>query len=94
MNIHAEVSLYPLRTAAVGPAVEAFIALLRRVGLDVEVGPMSARITGEDTKLFAALAESFAAVAGNYQVVLIAKVSNACPVDRQQNREHNDADPA
>ncbi|HUW34883.1 MAG TPA: thiamine-binding protein [Planctomycetota bacterium] len=93
MNVQAEVSLYPLRTAAVGPAVEDFIACLRRADLHAEVGPMSTRITGECTKLFAALAESFAAAVSDYQVVLVAKVSNACPVSAQQTREHNDAKP-
>jgi len=91
MNVQAEVSLYPLRTVAVGPAVEEFVARLRRVGLEVEVGTMSTRIGGECTKLFAALAESFAAVAGDCQAVLIAKVSNACPVRAQQDKEENDA---
>ena len=79
MNIQAEVSLYPLRTAAVGPVVEDFITCLRRTGLQVDVGPMSTRITGKCTQLFAALGASFAAVAGDYQLVLIAEVSNTCP---------------
>ena len=93
MNIQAEVSLYPLRTAAVGPVVEDFITCLRRTGLQVDVGPMSTRITGKCTQLFAALGASFAAVAGNSEVVLVARISNACPASIQPNREDDDAEP-
>jgi len=94
MNVQAEVSLCPLRTAALGQGVESFVACLRRYGLDVEVGPMSTRVAGECMQLYAALGESFAAAAGDHQVVLIAKISNACPVSKRQSREHNDANTA
>jgi uncharacterized protein YqgV (UPF0045/DUF77 family) len=87
MNIQAEVSLYPLRTDAVGPAVEDFVGCLRRPGLDVEVGAMSTRIAGELPEVFLALAEAFARTAVQQEAVLIMKTSNACPQDnglRQQ----------
>jgi len=90
MNVQAEVSLYPLRTASVGEAVNEFASLLRRAGIDVHVGSMSSLIEGDHTKLFAALAESFGAVARRRQVVLTIKVSNACPpLNEQQHGEHN-----
>jgi uncharacterized protein YqgV (UPF0045/DUF77 family) len=81
MTIQAEVSLYPLRTRQVGAAIERFVAELEDRGLQVAAGPMSTRITGECSKLFAALGDSFAAVADQCQAVLIAKVSNACPLE-------------
>jgi len=82
MTIQAEVSLYPLRTEEIGIAIEGFVGSLEDRGLEVEPGPMSTRITGECTKLFAALGRSFAAVAGQCQAVLVAKISNACPLER------------
>jgi len=81
MRIQAEVSLYPLRTDEVGAAIESFIGGLENQDLEVEPGPMSTRITGECRNLFAKLGESFATVADQWQVVLTAKVSNACPLE-------------
>jgi len=90
MNVQAEVSLYPLRTACVGEAVNEFVSHLRRAGLNVHTGPMSSHVTGEHAKLFAALAESLNAVARRRQVVLTIKVSNACPpLNEQQHGEQN-----
>jgi len=79
MNIQAEVSLYPLRTDALGPVIEGFVANLRRPGLDVEVATMSTRIAGELPEVFLALAEAFAGTAVQQEAVLVVKASNACP---------------
>jgi len=79
MNIQAEVSVYPLRTDAVGTVVEDFVACLRRAGLEAETGTMSTRITGELPELFLALAEAFARTAEQQEAVLVVKASNACP---------------
>jgi len=79
MNIQAEVSIYPLRTGAVGPIVEQFLTHLRRPGVCVDVGPMSSRVVGDLPEVFAALAEAFARIGADQDAVLIVKASNACP---------------
>lgn len=90
MKVQAELSLYPLRTACVGETIREFADSLRRAGFDVHVGSMSSIIAGDHTELFAALAQSFAAVASRRQVVLSVKVSNACPpISEHQNGENN-----
>lgn len=83
MIVQAEVSLYPLRTMKLEPALDAF-----RDGLDahpvaIETGTMSSRIQGEAGDVFAALSEGFAAVAEKNQAVLIVKISNACPSEAE-----------
>jgi len=79
MKVQAEVSLYPLRTQDVGGVVEGFIRRLRDQGIDLIIGPMSTRISGESKQVFDALRDGFAQVAEEHQVVLTVKASNACP---------------
>jgi len=81
VNIQAEVSLYPLKKDKIGAIINGFIDDLREQNLEVTPGPMSTRISGDCAKVFAALAESFAGAARQGQTVLIAKVSNACPLE-------------
>lgn len=80
MRVSAQVSLYPLRERALSPAIEAFRGALDRAGLDVETGAMSTLVTGDSSRLFAALAEAFEQAARDRQVVVVVTVSNACPV--------------
>lgn len=79
-GISAQVSLYPLRQAALAPAIEAALRIFRQRGLDVEPGVMSTIITGDDAAVFTALQEAFRFVAVQGQVVMIVTFSNACPV--------------
>jgi uncharacterized protein YqgV (UPF0045/DUF77 family) len=92
MNIQAEVSLYPLRTARIGPVLERFLSQLGNYPLEVTAGPMSSRLVGNHAEVFAALSEAFMAVAEEQQVVLLTKVSNACPADYHPNTGEKDAD--
>lgn len=78
--IAAQVSIYPLRTAHLGPPIERAQEVFRRAGLDVHEGPMSTVVTGDPHALFSALEEAFAAVSGDGAAVLVVTVSNACPV--------------
>jgi len=82
MIIQAEVSLYPLRTNEIGGAIESFVGNLEQQDMKVVSGSMSTRISGDSKSVFAALAESFDKIADQGEVVLIAKVSNACPLER------------
>ena len=77
--ISAQVSLYPLRTEHLGPAIDAFAEALREAGLHVEPGPMSTLVVGEPDALFAALQSGFEAASAEGDVVMQVTVSNACP---------------
>lgn len=81
MTVQAEVSLYPLRTKEISPTLDSFIETIKTDAIVVETGAMSSRITGDIAEMFLALASGFAAVAKDQEVVLIIKVSNACPVE-------------
>lgn len=77
--ISAQISLYPLRTEHLGPAIDAFAEVLRRAGLHVESGPMSTLVIGEANALFDALQRGFEAACAEAEVVMQVTVSNACP---------------
>ncbi len=80
MIASAQISLYPLRQARLGPAIGAVHAALVAHGLKPEVGAMSTVVIGEDAVIFAALAEAFAAAAPSGHIVMTATLSNACPI--------------
>lgn len=77
--ISAQVSLYPLRQASIGPAVRRAVRALQRPGLRVEMGAMSTLVWGEQGALFAALQEAFAQCAAEGDAVMVVTLSNACP---------------
>ncbi|MFA4944793.1 MAG: YkoF family thiamine/hydroxymethylpyrimidine-binding protein [Lentisphaeria bacterium] len=79
MNVQAEISLYPLRTNELGQAIGNFLGELKAAGLTVQPGNMSSVVAGEAGAIFSAVAAAFKAAAENGQVVLVMKVSNACP---------------
>ena len=78
VGVTAQVSLYPLRQEHLSPAIDAAIAAFRARGLDVELGAMSTLVAGDDTAVWAALHDAFAAAATQGETVMIATVSNAC----------------
>ena len=84
MKIQAEISLYPLRTPNLTELIESFIRHLRQRNLEVEMGTMSSRISGECKDLFPALGIAFEEVADEGEIVLIVKVSNACPLSEEE----------
>jgi uncharacterized protein YqgV (UPF0045/DUF77 family) len=73
-------SLYLLREAHLGPAIEEALETLREMGLSPTVGPMSTYVEGDDDAIFDGLKRAFQALARRDDVVLVATVSNACPV--------------
>ena len=79
MKVQAQISLYPLRSSELGEPIRRFVELIRQEGLDVEVGPMSTQVTGDSELLFARLAEAFEDASQRGDMVLLLKVSNACP---------------
>jgi uncharacterized protein YqgV (UPF0045/DUF77 family) len=79
MNVQAEISLYPLRTDDLGHAIGMFLADLKAAGLTVQPGNMSSTLSGDVRTVFSTIRAAFAAAAEDGQVVLVMKVSNACP---------------
>ena len=80
MKVRAEISLYPLKTTELSSPIDEFCRILQAQGLEVQIGPMSSSISGECKDLFEAVQEAFEQLAGKYQVVMTAKISNACPL--------------
>jgi uncharacterized protein YqgV (UPF0045/DUF77 family) len=80
MIASAQISIYPLRQARLGPTVESVRATLAEHGLTTKVGSMSTIVVGEDRAIFIALGEAFAKAAESGEVVMTVTISNACPI--------------
>ena len=80
VRISAQVSLYSLRQAVLGPAIDNALAIFRQHELEVEPGPMSTLISGEETTVFQALQRAFEQFAQRGEVVMVVTFSNACPI--------------
>lgn len=78
-DVSCQFSIYPLGTADLGAAIDAALAAVRQRGLHVELGAMSSTVIGPVEVVFAALGGAFEAAASG-GCVLVATVSNACPV--------------
>jgi uncharacterized protein YqgV (UPF0045/DUF77 family) len=79
LPIMAEVAIYPLREAEVGPFILEFVQRLRRPGLRVEPGAMSTLVVGEAREVWAALEQGFAWAAREHQVVLRVTLTSGAP---------------
>lgn len=79
MKVKAEVSIYPLRQSDLARPIQQFVEGLKDNKLQVKVGPMSSLVAGDSKVVFENLLEGFERLAEEYEVVLTAKISNACP---------------
>jgi len=79
MKVQAEISLYPLRQNELTKPIQQFIQALDNNKLKVELGPMSTLVTGDEPVVFESLQKAFEKLAQRYEIVLTAKISNACP---------------
>ena len=79
MKIQAEISLYPLRQNELTKPIRQFTELLENNKLKVKLGPMSTLVTGDSLVVFENLQKAFEKLAEEYEVVMTAKISNACP---------------
>ena len=79
MFIQAEISLYPLGTANLDTAIGSFIDALSRPGVFVAPGNMSTVVEGEMADVFEALQAAMTAASEQDHVVMVLKMSNACP---------------
>lgn len=86
-EISAQLSLYPLRQEDLLPAIRAVWSALECHGLPYEVGSMSTLTWGDDATLFAALREAFLAAAAHGPAVLVATLTNACPVPQRREED-------
>ena len=77
--ISAQVSLYPLRMASIGPVIDEVVSVLGGPGLETQMGEMSTVVWGEERSVFAALQEAFHRAAEQADVVMVVTLSNACP---------------
>ena len=79
MKVQAEVSLYPLRQDDLTKPIQQFVESLKSNDLNVKTGSMSSVILGDSKIIFQSLQKAFEQAAQKYEVVLTAKISNACP---------------
>jgi uncharacterized protein YqgV (UPF0045/DUF77 family) len=79
--ISAQVSLYPLGRADLSAAIDQALEIFRKHDLVVEPGSMSTLILGDDSAVFGSLQEAYSRLARHGHLVLVATISNACPVD-------------
>jgi uncharacterized protein YqgV (UPF0045/DUF77 family) len=80
MTVSALISLYPLRQERLSPAIDALRRVLEREGLAPQVGPMSTLVSGDASRVFAALRAGFEQAAAAGPVAMNVTVSNACPL--------------
>jgi uncharacterized protein YqgV (UPF0045/DUF77 family) len=78
-HMSAQVSLYPLRQASIGPTIRHVVRHLRVRGLNVRMDEMSTLVWGEERTVFDALREAFHHAAEQGDVVMSVTFSNACP---------------
>jgi uncharacterized protein YqgV (UPF0045/DUF77 family) len=78
-HVSAQVSLYPLRQASIGPMIRHTVRHLRGCGLNVRVDEMSTLAWGEEQAVFDGLREAFHRAAEQGDVVMSVTFSNACP---------------
>lgn len=83
-TISAQVSLYPLRQARLGPAIARLTETLQHHGLDIRYGPMSTIVIGDAERVFDGLKASFQSAANLGDVVMVVSISNCCPVTAEQ----------
>ena len=79
MKVQAEVSLYPLRENELTGPIQQFIRALKGNNLIIKTGGISTVVTGDSLLVFERLQQAFEQIAEGYDVVMTAKISNACP---------------
>jgi uncharacterized protein YqgV (UPF0045/DUF77 family) len=77
----AQISVYPLRQDAVGPAVEAAIQAAASTGVTTRVQNLSTLLQGDEDAVFAALRAAFDAARAYGSTIMIATLSTGVPDD-------------
>ena len=79
MKVQAEISLYPLRENELTGPIQQFIRALKDHNLIIKTGAVSTLVAGDSGLVFESLQQAFEQIAEGYDVVMTAKISNACP---------------
>ena len=79
-DMSAQVSVYPLRRRALAGTINAVLAALGAGEVTIHPGAMSTVIVGSEEAVFAALRDGYRAATRDGAAVMIATLSNACPV--------------
>ena len=79
MKVQAEISLYPLRENELTKPVQQFFRALKNHNLIIKTGGISTLVAGDSQVIFESLQQAFEQIAERYEVVMTAKISNACP---------------
>jgi uncharacterized protein YqgV (UPF0045/DUF77 family) len=75
----AQISLYPLGTEDLSPAIDEALAIFHKHGVEIRPGPMSTMVVGDATAVFSSLEDAYRRLAAKNRLVLVATVSNTCP---------------
>jgi len=76
----AQIGIYPLRQTSISDAISEALAAFQTSGVEVRPGAMSTVIAGTEDAVFAALREGYRAARAQGDVVMVATLSNACPM--------------
>jgi uncharacterized protein YqgV (UPF0045/DUF77 family) len=79
MKVQAEISIYPLRQNELTEPIQQFIRALKNHNLIIKTGGISTFVAGDSQVIFESLQQAFEQIAERYEVVMNAKISNACP---------------
>jgi len=80
-GLAAQISIYPLRQPHLSPTIDDVVQVFRNhEGLEVRPGSMSTLVIGNDDEIFAALKDALRNAAAKGEVVMVATLSNACPI--------------
>ena len=79
-GLTGQVAIYALRQPSLSSVIEASLRIFREHGLAVEPGPMSTLVSGDSHAVFRALQSAFETAAKQAETVMMATLSNACPV--------------
>jgi tRNA-Thr(GGU) m(6)t(6)A37 methyltransferase TsaA len=79
-RVTGQIALYALRQPSLSSVIEASMRIFRKHGLDVQLGPMSTLVSGDSSAVFRALRSAFEASANQAETVMVATLSNACPM--------------
>jgi len=79
ISISAQVSLYPLGKEELSPAINEALSIFSKHDLEVNPGPMSTLISGDDEAIFSALQTTLRFASEQGRLVMVVTFSNACP---------------
>jgi len=83
----AQISIYPLRKTSISDTISEALAAFQTSDVEVHPGALSTVIAGTEDAVFAAMREGFRAARAQGDVVMVATLSNACPMPETPHKE-------